>query len=653
MRKTKFQLLTYFITISIVGIILLIVLKIHRTTEGELIKQFSQQQLMLAKQTAMGIKGFIDERITALKILAEHPYSKENKTDFCVKKCQRIFNKVGGFLSIEYTDVDGTIKYGCPETKVSIGLNIKKSNDKAAQLLYQDFLNCKKTRQTIVSKPLMSSQKGLIFFVSTPVFDENEFKGVVIGTFRVSEVVNKFAEPVKPGKTGFAWIMASNGTLLYNPKYSPGDNVFDTVIKDKNSELYKLVEKMSDGKEGLGEYIASYGTKKLTAYTPIHIENESWSVNVNAPYSEITKLIYKSQQDTIILIITIIFMALLANSFILKTNKKRIAAEENAKYLEEEKKLKESLKNKNDELEISCKQLQAITSELQKSKRKLEQNYKFVQNTNTELERLNKMKSDFLSIASHELKTPLVTSIGYIEHVLESNEEEIPKTLRNFLEKALNSNKKLSEIINEILDISRIESHRLKLRWEKVALKDLIQGSINDLAFAIKDRKQTITVKNLDTLPKISGDQEQLNKVFNNLLSNAIKYTPDKGNISISANLTHSGETSQTRNNKEQKISARFVKIMITDTGIGIAKEEQEHIFDKFYEALPTETHSTSKTKYLGYGTGLGLSICRGIIEEHHGKIWVESDGYDEEKFPGSTFHILLPIEKISTDGHG
>lgn len=177
MKKTKFQLLSCFITISIVGIILSIVLKIHRTTERKLIKQFNQQQLMLAKQTALEIEGFVNERITALEIVAEYPFSKKNKTTFCIEKCQKIFNKVGGFLSIEYADPHGIIKQGCPKEKVSIGLNIKETNNETAKLLYQDFLSCKKTRKPIVSKPLMSSEKKLLFFVSTPVFYENDFRG--------------------------------------------------------------------------------------------------------------------------------------------------------------------------------------------------------------------------------------------------------------------------------------------------------------------------------------------------------------------------------------------------------------------------------------------------------------------------------------------
>ncbi|NJN80491.1 MAG: hypothetical protein HC797_08465, partial [Anaerolineales bacterium] len=131
----------------------------------------------------------------------------------------------------------------------------------------------------------------------------------------------------------------------------------------------------------------------------------------------------------------------------------------------------------------------------------------------------------------------------------------------------------------------------------------------------------------------IYGDAERLQQALDNVLANAIKFTPDNGNITIDGRLLPG-----------------FVEITFTDTGIGISTENQGLIFDKFGQLGRTDLHSSGKTKFKGGGPGLGLSISKGIIEAHGGTIWVESEGYDEVKLPGSTFHILLPTRTEPTD---
>ena len=143
-------------------------------------------------------------------------------------------------------------------------------------------------------------------------------------------------------------------------------------------------------------------------------------------------------------------------------------------------------------------------------------------------------------------------------------------------------------------------------------------GSNRDLRFEIEG---------LADLPVIEGDGQRLHQAMWNVVSNAIKYTPDGGSIRI---LGHQIED--------------MVHVSVQDTGVGIPPEETEHIFDRFYVLGDTQLHHTSKTALKGGGLGLGLTVTRGIIEAHGGRIWAESEGHDEEKLPGSTFHILLPL---------
>jgi signal transduction histidine kinase len=165
----------------------------------------------------------------------------------------------------------------------------------------------------------------------------------------------------------------------------------------------------------------------------------------------------------------------------------------------------------------------------------------------------------------------------------------------------------------------------------------LIQSIISGLTKEATERQLSIQLENLDTLPDIEGDPEALRKVFHHLVVNAIKYTPNGGKIMFFGYPNARGR----RNFAEDG-----VEIIVSDTGIGIAPEYHELIFTKFYQTGELALHSTGRTKFKGAGPGLGLSIAKGIVEAHGGIIWIESPGYDEERCPGSQFHVILPLKQ-------
>ncbi len=262
---------------------------------------------------------------------------------------------------------------------------------------------------------------------------------------------------------------------------------------------------------------------------------------------------------------------------------------------------------------------------------RLEEKIRETQEAHAELQRIEKMKSDFIILASHELRTPLTSIYGYIQMLLQNpdipgspDKEGSPVHLLQCISDA---SKRLSQVFDEIRNISLIDADRLNLAQEPVKLENLLHNVVKSLRGFGPPRDLQFEFEDLASLPIVLGDGRRLRQAMWNIVSNAIKFTPDGGRIYITG---HQIEDT--------------IHIAVRDTGVGIPLEERERIFDRFYVLEDTNLHHSSKTAFRGGGLGLGLTVAQGIIEAHEGKIWVESEGYDEEQLPGSTFHILLPL---------
>ncbi len=252
------------------------------------------------------------------------------------------------------------------------------------------------------------------------------------------------------------------------------------------------------------------------------------------------------------------------------------------------------------------------------------------------MQELDESKSKFISVAAHELKTPITLIEGYaamIADIIRRNNFAAPN-LEALIDGVRTGVRRLREIVDDMIDISLIDNNMLMLTLQPVWLNHIFELLASDLSASIAERQQTLTIERFDGDSEVFfGDPERLYQAFRNILLNAIKYTPDKGTITVGGRLLPG-----------------FIEITITDTGIGIAPEDQKAIFEKFYQIGQVQLHSSGKTKFKGGGPGLGLPIARGIIEAHGGTIWVESPGHDEETCPGATFHVLLPLRKEAQD---
>jgi len=170
-----------------------------------------------------------------------------------------------------------------------------------------------------------------------------------------------------------------------------------------------------------------------------------------------------------------------------------------------------------------------------------------------------------------------------------------------------------------------------------------VRAVCEELKPALMSRRMALEIKNLGNLPSLEADQESLRKIFHHLIVNAIKYTPDGGKITIVGARVEAGAKAPTASASPRE---EGVEVIVADSGIGIAPENLELIFLKFYQTGEVDLHSTDKTKFKGGGPGLGLTIVRGLVEAHGGEVWAESMGYDEQRCPGSRFHVYLPLRQ-------
>jgi PAS domain S-box-containing protein len=247
---------------------------------------------------------------------------------------------------------------------------------------------------------------------------------------------------------------------------------------------------------------------------------------------------------------------------------------------------------------------------------KLVESERILRQQNIELKELDRLKTDFISIAAHDLKTPLISVGGYIDLIL-LREKELSEEVKEDLGRVLNNVQRLEEYINRLLDVMKIDAKKVELVKREENIFNLINNCLSDLEFQINQKNLKIDIEIPETL-NLLVDHFRMSQVFLNLLTNAIKFTPNEGTIDISI--------------EEDEKSVTF---SVIDNGKGLTEEEIQKIFGKFVSIEQgVDGYST-----LDRGSGLGLYIARGFIEAHGGKIWVESKGRDL----GAKFSFRLP----------
>jgi signal transduction histidine kinase len=255
-----------------------------------------------------------------------------------------------------------------------------------------------------------------------------------------------------------------------------------------------------------------------------------------------------------------------------------------------------------------------------------------LQKTNKILRQLDRNKSEFIQVAAHELRTPMTVLIGYVNLLRSLLDVKANPGLDEVVDGIIKGADRMHEVVNMMLDVTRIDNETLKIAAVPVPLRRVINDTVHSFAKTAMERRIELFLEQDVNTPNINGDPTLIQKALYHLIVNAIKYTPDGGKVTLRSRPIL----------MEKNIQG--VEISVKDTGIGLDAEQHDLIFEKFYQVGGVAIHSSGKTSYKGGGPGLGLAIVRGVARAHGGKAWAESVGHDEVNFPGSTFYLQLPV---------
>jgi signal transduction histidine kinase len=428
----------------------------------------------------------------------------------------------------------------------------------------------------------------------------------------IREVVSQ----IEVGKTGHAYVVDDRGYLIAHPDISLVLKKLDLSAQPQ-VQAARTGAPRSDDPETTLTAPDLLGRPALTTYAAI--APVGWSVFLAQPLREAFAPLYASLLRNVVLLLLGLGLAVLVSLFLARKVVTPIrtlqigAARIGAGALEHRINIQSG-----DELEAMAEEFNHMAAQLQESytglEQKVEERTRELAEKGRQLELASQHKSQFLANMSHELRTPMNAILGYTELIMDDIYGEVPETIREVLDRVQQSGHHLLDLINDVLDISKMEAGQLTLALNDYSLAEVVQTVFSAVESLAVEKGLALTVVLPDDLPHGRGDERRLAQVLLNLLGNAIKFT-EVGEVQVRAMAADGTFT-----------------IAVSDTGPGISEADQQKIFEEFQQA------DSSITRKKG-GTGLGLSIVKRIIEMHGGRIWVES-----HLGKGSTFWFTLPI---------
>ena len=430
------------------------------------------------------------------------------------------------------------------------------------------------------------------------------------GGVTVAEVNLKFVwevvSRIQIGKAGLAYVVNSAGTLIAHPDIS-------LVLQKTDMSRLAQVAALARG-EGTDAPIARdlKGEEVLTAHARIPTLN--WTVFVELPLAEAFAPLYASVVRIGLLLLAGLVLSMLASLYLARRMVEPIRAIQAGAARIGVGQLEQRIEvHTGDELEALSEQFNKMAVDLKESYSGLERK---VEERTRDLEVANRHKSEFLANMSHELRTPLNAIIGFSEVLQERMFGEMNEKQTEYIDDIHGSGKHLLSLINDILDLSKIEAGRMELDLATFSVPEAIGNALTLIRERALRHGIELTASIDPAVGEISADERKFKQILLNLLSNAVKFTPEGGRIAVAA-----------------RPGGGLIEVSVTDTGIGIAPKDQEAVFEEFRQVGQDYTRKAE-------GTGLGLALTRKFVELHGGKIRLKS-----EPGKGSTFTFTLPLE--------
>lgn len=572
-KKNRWNLVIFaVIVLLLVGSIFFLWMKANLEVRSIVEEQYQTQQLILTQYVSSSIAELLNERVLLLEVVAQKQQGVPE--DLFMSEFETVYAVADIYYVLEFIDASGTVVSGYPAERVPHGYNLYSNNMAWA------FEHVRDTGQVYISEPVTTMEGIFGAYVWVPVFENGQFRGSILGIVSDENILEQFE--TSSDSSNYVYIIDNNGMVLYDQSgtYEKGSNYLDHT-DPVNPERLHIIEEQMKGKVGNGKYWLESpegGEYVLVSYSPVRWYNQHWSVGLTSPGGAVDDII-------ISVYVKLFTVAAVSVLFILFVSSQVYFI----------------LLNWNKTLE---REVEKKTTELQQSNESLTA-------ANVKLKELDRLKNEFLSMVSHELKTPLTAMKTSSEFLLEDTCD--PNVRKQMLALIVRNVDRQARLVDDLLDISRIESNRMKFDMEPVSLQEALEHSLETIR-RFSESKGIILINDMSpSLPDVLADKDKLVQVFVNLLNNAVKFTPRGGEVTV-----------------EAREAGDNVEVTVTDTGIGIDSSHIGHVFDKFYQIDSTSTRAAG-------GCGLGLAITKGLVEGMNGSIRVES-----EPGVGSSFIFTL-----------
>ncbi len=576
-----------FLSLSIVGFI---AVKMNQTAMKENERSFNRNLKTLAESTSKSIKLFMEGLVSEIILLTEVDAVKKYKTKEVDMAFRGIISNHGELIShMILLDETADVKLMVTKEQEIPGLGPKLKEFYSETMtrwrvnMSDTILNSESFRGLAIGMPIFRRMKKSLLKEDGPSWIYES--GMVVALTKADDLAEGLINQVLPAKSGTAWALTDGGLLLGDARrLQPLES---SLYPEGKTPTKSFIESFANVVAGEKEEGWSYldsnrrnikidlgGDVWFVAVAQSKILGRQWTVAVAAPESEATGILNKSFQQSGQLFLVVVAILIAGGSLMTRANRRWARAEERAIHAE-------TLAEKN---------------------RKLNE--------------LNRRMDEFVAVVSHDIRSPLSVIMGLAKMI---RSDEGGEKFKRETSTILRSCNRLMQLVNDILDVSKLESGKVMLAYDPVVIDDLINESVMTMIHSADEKDQKIDLS-LGEPTLMEGDTSKLLQVLNNLIANAIKFTPKQGKIRIG-----------------KRVEEKQLVIMVSDTGPGIPKEERDSVFDKFEQIR-------GRLGGIEPGSGLGLTICMNLVQLHGGVISV-GKGLDGR---GSTFYVKLPLKRRS-----